>query len=44
MANQCIIRNAKDFVHYATAAAKHINTILIDAQYIRSQSSLLDQR
>jgi hypothetical protein len=44
MANQCAIRNAKDFVYYATAVAKNINIILIDAQLFKSQSSLLDQR
>lgn len=44
MANRCIVRNAKDFVHYATAVTKNINVILVDAQYIKSQSSLLDQR
>jgi hypothetical protein len=44
MANKFIVRNANDFVRCATAAATHINTILIDAQYIKSQSVVLDQR
>ena len=44
MAKQCVIRNAYDFVQYATAVVTNINIILIDAQHIKAQSSLLDQR
>ncbi|CAF3132105.1 unnamed protein product [Rotaria sp. Silwood2] len=44
MAKQSIVRNANDFAHYATAVAKNINIIFVDAQDIKSQSSLLDQR
>ena len=44
IAKQCVIRNAYDFVQYATAIVTNINIILIDAQHIKAQSSLLDQR
>ncbi|CAF4697801.1 unnamed protein product, partial [Rotaria sp. Silwood2] len=44
MAKQCVIRNAYDFVQYATAVITDINIILIDAQHIKAQSSLLNQR
>jgi len=44
LANQCVVRNAQDFAHYAKATVKHINTILIDSQYIKSQSSSLDKK
>ena len=43
MAKQCVIRNAYDFVQYATATVTNINIILIGAQHIKAQSSLLDQ-
>ncbi|CAF2013388.1 unnamed protein product [Rotaria magnacalcarata] len=44
MAKQCVIRNAYDFVQYATAVITDINIILIDAQHIKAQSLLLNQR
>ncbi|CAF1346632.1 unnamed protein product [Rotaria sordida] len=44
MAKQCIISNANDFAHYATAVAKNIIIIYVDVQDIKFQSSLLDQR
>ncbi|CAF4595894.1 unnamed protein product, partial [Rotaria sp. Silwood2] len=44
MAKKCIVRNANDFVQYATSVARNINVILVDAQQIKSESSSLDQR
>jgi hypothetical protein len=44
MANQCVTRSAPYFVCYTTAVAKSMNIILMDAEHIKSQSLLLDQR
>ena len=44
MTTRCILHNAKDFVHDATAVTENVNPIVVDGQYIKSQSLLLDQR